>query len=250
MGGQFFLINSQWERWIGHHRSDPSELALVVSFRVTYNRLVLSIIQVMIPPKSLGPYTMWQRLLAYLSKVNSPLRPNDYVIQMAERWATADKLAGRTIIIMGDFNKSETALKNWAEINGLYSMSRHLSTAKCGEAFASFNGTTTVKPSHIDHIYLQRGTPFALTSIGGLMNSLCTLITDHNPSWIGIQWPETPPPLTQLNPSDRILNAPDLPHDDETLALFAHSTDMHLPILLAGTPPNVSHSGTSRKAPR
>ena len=61
------------------------------------------------------------------------------------------------------------------------------------------------------------------------MNPLSTLITDHNPSWVGIQWPETPPPIAPSNPSARILNAPDLPHDDETLAIFAHSTDMHLP---------------------
>jgi endonuclease/exonuclease/phosphatase family metal-dependent hydrolase len=78
---------------------------------------------------------------------------------MAEKWATADKLAGRTVIIMGDFNKSDAALKSWADINGLYSLSRKLAMAKNGEPFASFNGTSTVKPSHIDHIYLQQNTP-------------------------------------------------------------------------------------------
>jgi hypothetical protein len=180
---------------------------------------------------------MWQRLSKYLSKINSPLRPDEYVIQMAEKWATADKLAGRTVIIMGDFNKSDAALKSWADINGLYSLSRKLATAKNGEPFASFNGTSTVKPSHIDHIYLQQNAPFTLTSIGGLMNPPCSLITDHNPSWAGIQWPETPPPVALSAPSARILNFPDLPQDEETLDIFADSLDMQLPIIMAGSPP-------------
>lgn len=101
---------------------------------------------------------MWQRLTAYLSRTNNPLRPEEYVTQTAERWSTADKLAGRTVIILGDFNKSDVTLKNWADINGVYSLSRKLANVKCDEAFASFNGTGTVKPCHIDHIFLQRDT--------------------------------------------------------------------------------------------
>jgi hypothetical protein len=104
MGGQLLLINRQWEKWAGHHRSDPSGLALVVGLRITYRRTVLSIIQVIVPPKSPGPHTMWQRLTTYLHKTRSNLRPDDYVIHAAERWAAADKLAGRTILIMRDFN--------------------------------------------------------------------------------------------------------------------------------------------------
>jgi hypothetical protein len=68
---------------------------------------------------------------------------------------------------MGDFNKSITALSDWARINGLSSMSSHLTTSKAGKQFATFNGTSTVKPSFIDHIFLQTGTAFSLTSVGG-----------------------------------------------------------------------------------
>jgi hypothetical protein len=114
-----FLISSQLEKWVGHHRSDPSSLAQVVGVRINYNTSVLSIIQVMIPPKSSGPHTMWQRLLRFLAKTKNPLRPDAFVIQTAERWAAADKLAGRVVLIMGDFNRSAASLEEWSKINGL-----------------------------------------------------------------------------------------------------------------------------------
>jgi hypothetical protein len=38
MGGQIFLIDRQWEKHVGHHRSDASGLALVTGIRITYNR--------------------------------------------------------------------------------------------------------------------------------------------------------------------------------------------------------------------
>ncbi len=82
---QFILIDRQWEKWVGHHRSDPSGLSLVVSIRLTFNQSSLTIIQVMVPPKSPGPHTMWQRLLHYLSRTNNPLSPDAYVIYTAER---------------------------------------------------------------------------------------------------------------------------------------------------------------------
>lgn len=103
MGGQLILIDKQWEKWAGHHRTDPSGLAIVVvGIRLTYSRTVLSIIQVMVPPKSPGPHTMWQRLSQYFERTKSHLhQPGEYVIHTAERWAAADKLAGRTVLIMG-----------------------------------------------------------------------------------------------------------------------------------------------------
>jgi hypothetical protein len=58
MGGQLLIIDRQWEQWAGHHRTDPSGLALVVGLRITFRSSSLSIIQVMIPPKSPGPHTM------------------------------------------------------------------------------------------------------------------------------------------------------------------------------------------------
>jgi hypothetical protein len=160
MGGQLLLINSQWEKWVGHHRSDPSGLALVVGVRITYNTSILSVIQVMIPPKSSGPHTMWQRLERFLDKTKNPLRPDAFVIQTAERWATADKLAGRVVLIMGDFNRSAASLSEWGSINGMSSWSVPLAKSKIGSTFATFNGTSTVKPSHIDHIFLQQDTQF------------------------------------------------------------------------------------------
>ncbi len=49
---------------------------------------------------------MWQRLTTFLAKTKNPLQPDAFVFQTAERWAASDKLAGRTVVIMGDFNKS------------------------------------------------------------------------------------------------------------------------------------------------
>jgi hypothetical protein len=237
MGGQLILINRQWEKWAGHHRTDPSGLALVVGLRLTYNTSVLSIIQVMIPPRSKGPHTMWQRLLQYLSKHDNPLQPDEYVIQTAERWAASDKLAGRVVLIMGDFNRSYATLSDWAAINGLSSMSRQLAASKPGCPFATFNGTSTVKSSLIDHIFLQRDSPFFLNSVGGLMHPLFSLITDHNPSWVGLIWPETPPKLLDTVPSPRILNSPDLPNDGESYDLFAYELDAKMYAIMAGSPP-------------
>jgi hypothetical protein len=97
---------------------------------------------------------------------------------------------------MGDFNKSYHSLREWAAVNDLYSLSRNLFEARPGDNFASFNGTTTVKPSLIDHIFLQERTPFTLNSAGGLMHPILSLVTDHNPTWVGILWPETPPANT------------------------------------------------------
>ncbi len=182
MGGQVFLINRQLEKWVGHHRSDASGLSLVTSIRITFNRSALTIIQVMVPPQSSGPHTMWQRLLHFLTTTNNPLMPDAYVIQTTERWAAADKLAGRAVAIMGDFNRSTASLASWAAINDMSSLSPQLATAGPGHGFASFNGTSSVKPSLIDRIFLQRKTSFALTSVGGLMNPLFTLVSDHNPS--------------------------------------------------------------------
>lgn len=118
---------------------------------------MLSIIEVMVPLKSPGPHTMWQRLLKYLKKSNSHLRPDEYVTQTGHgrqisRQNSARKISRQN---MGDFNMSIAALSDWSIINRLISMSRELSTAKPGSYFASFNGTSSVKPSHIEHIFLQ-----------------------------------------------------------------------------------------------
>ena len=149
---------------------------------------------------------MWQRLLKYLSTTGNPLQPDEYVIQTAERWAAMDKLAGRVVFIMGDFNRTNTTLSDWASVNGLSCLSRKLETSKPGFPFATFNGTSTVKASLIDHLFLQKDTSFSITSIGGLMHPLLTLVTDHNPSWVGVVWPETPPTRIDTTPSPRITN--------------------------------------------
>lgn len=59
------------------------------------------------------------------------------------------------------------------------------------------------------------------------MNPILTLVTDppRNPSWVGIQWPETP---TTITPSPRITNAPDLPQNEEVLFNFSYSLDLRL----------------------
>lgn len=239
MGGQLIILNVQWEKWAGHHRSDPSGLSLVVGIRITYNGFSLSVIQeVMVPPKSPGPHTMWQRLSKYLAKTtNSALRPDEFVIQTAEKWAVKDTLAGRTVAIMGDFNKSYASLASWAAVNYLTSLSRDLYMARPGDNFTSFNGTTTVKPSLIDHVFLQDGTSLTLNSVGGLMHPTLSLVTDHNPLWARITWPDNPPLPTSADPSPRIVNALDLPEDEETRDIFSCSLDSKLEFIMAGSWP-------------
>jgi hypothetical protein len=97
--------------------------------------------------------------------------------------------------------------------------------AKNGSTFASFNGTSTTKPSLIDHILLQANSPFQLTSIGGTMHPRISDVTDHNVIWAGIQWPETPPLLRKYTQSTRITNNPDLPTDKATIQLFKDKLD-------------------------
>jgi hypothetical protein len=82
---------------------------------------------------------MWQRLLRFLDKTKNPLRPDAFVIQTAEKWATADKLAGRVVLIMGDFNRSAASLEEWSSVSGLSSWSTPLARSKIGSTFATFN---------------------------------------------------------------------------------------------------------------
>jgi hypothetical protein len=96
----------------------------------------------------------------------------------------------------GDFNKSYASLTSWAAINTLTSLSRDLYLARQGDNFASFNGTTTVKPSLIDHIFLQDGTPFTLNSAGGLMHP--TLLLSRITIPPGLEF-SGPTPLPHLN---------------------------------------------------
>lgn len=53
------------------------------------------------------------------------------------------------------------------------------------------------------------------------MHPLLTLVTDNNPSWIGIVWPETPPKRLATTPSPRITNSPDLLNEGETYDIFS-----------------------------
>jgi hypothetical protein len=85
--------------------------------------------------------------------------------------------------------------------------------------FASFNGTSTTKPSLIDHIFLQAHPSFKLTSIGGTMHLQLSDVTDHN------EWPETPPSLRKYSRSTRITNNPDLPTDKATIQKFKDNLD-------------------------
>jgi hypothetical protein len=109
--------------------------------------------------------------------------------------------------------------------------------ARPGDNFASFNGTTAVKPSLIDHIFLQDTTLLTLNSVGGSMHPTLALITDQNPTWVGIQWPDNPPSPTLMEPSKRIINAPDLPADEEVRDIFAQSLDSKLEFIMAGSWP-------------
>ena len=58
------------------------------------------------------------------------------------------------------------------------------------------------------------------------MNPLLTLVTDHNPTWVGIEWPETPLTSISRDPSPRIQNIPDLPQNEEVLERFGHLLDL------------------------
>jgi hypothetical protein len=57
------------------------------------------------------------------------------------------------------------------------------------------------------------------------MHHLFSEVTDHNPIWTGIQWPETPIALPRHSSSVRITNHPDLPTDKDTLTIYAEALD-------------------------
>ena len=86
MGGQFFIVDRQWAKWAGHKRVEPSGLALAASIRFTYGRHALTIIQVMVPPYSKEPLSMWVRLKAFLRERGSPDNPRQYVMNTISRW--------------------------------------------------------------------------------------------------------------------------------------------------------------------
>jgi hypothetical protein len=212
---------------VGHHRSDASGLALVTGIRIVYNKSELSIIQVMVPPPSTGPFTMWTRMKKYLQTKAIQLSPAEYVMHTAERWAIADTLAGRGVIIMGDFNRPLARMTSWASKHSMDSLGSHLSTARRnGQHFGSFNGTSRVKQSLIDHILLRKSDDFKLTSIGGTMHPRISELSDHNPIFVGIQWPESPRLLRKHSVSKRITNHPDLPENKRTTEEFSETLDV------------------------
>lgn len=93
---------------------------------------------------------------------------------------------------------------------------------------------STIFRNFFDHIILQQDTPISLTSAEGLMNPSLTLLTDHNPAWVG-----TPHPVSTFQPSPRITNAPDLSQID-TLTRFASNLDTQTKVLMTGSPPIVA----------
>ena len=69
------------------------------------------------------------------------------------------------------------------------------------------------------------------------MHPLLSLVTDHNPTWVGILWPDTPPTPRMVDPSPRIINAPDLPADEEVRETFTQSLEDRLEFIMAGSWP-------------
>jgi hypothetical protein len=128
---------------------------------------------------------------------------------------------------MGDFNKPHSRLSDWAELNDLSSLSDHLLIPKAnGVVFASWNGNGKAAPSLIDHIFLSMSKWFKITSIGGTMHPLLANVTDHNIVWIGLFWPDTPPPIMpKHSQSVRITNYLDLPVDPKMLEKFSIALD-------------------------
>jgi hypothetical protein len=125
---------------------------------------------------------MWTRLSNYLKSIHSFLKPDEYVMTAANTWATADRLAGRGVLIMGDFNKCLSKLTPWASINSLDTLDDKLRVPKPdGIPFSSYNGTSTTHSSLIDNIFFQTHPHFELTSIGGTMHPLFSEVTDLNP---------------------------------------------------------------------
>lgn len=80
MGGQMLIIDRQWEPWITSKKSDESGLCLVVSVEINFQEQSLVIIQVMVPPPSLGQLTMWSRICMYLENAGIKKTPRDYVL--------------------------------------------------------------------------------------------------------------------------------------------------------------------------
>ena len=113
MGGQFFIVDRHWAKWVGHKRVEPSGLALVASFRLTYKTRTLTIIQTMVPPYSKEPHSMWVRLKAYLASRGATENPRQYIMNTISRWHLSELVAGRPTIILGDFNQTADKLASW-----------------------------------------------------------------------------------------------------------------------------------------
>ncbi len=58
MGGQFFIVDHHWAKWVRHKRVEPSGLALVATIRFTYAHTTLTVIQAMVPPYSKERYLL------------------------------------------------------------------------------------------------------------------------------------------------------------------------------------------------
>jgi hypothetical protein len=95
MGGQFFIIDQHWAKWVGHKRVEPSGLALVASIRITYANTTLTVIQAMVPPYSKEPFSMWNRLKLYLEARGSTDTPRQYIMNTLSRWHLSELISGR-----------------------------------------------------------------------------------------------------------------------------------------------------------
>ena len=60
-------------------------------------------------------------------------------------------------------------------------------------------------------------------------------LSDHNPIFVGVQWPESPRLLRKHSESKRITNHPDLPGDKGTTEEFSMALDATVSKIAFGT---------------
>jgi hypothetical protein len=225
MGGQFFIVDYHWAKWVGYKRVEPSGLALVASIRFTYAHTTLTVIQAMVPPYSKEPFSMWTRLKAYLEARGSPETPRQYIMNIISRWHLSELVSGRPTVILGDFNQTADKLTTWQTQHDLarahhniHQITQHLPPRPLC-TYERSNSRT-----HIDHIFHSHLGPIQLTQIGATDHPHILEKTDHYPIWIGLLWPD---PLTYTSTpptSPPIVNRPDISTDDPTAVQSFTST--------------------------
>jgi hypothetical protein len=169
----------------------------------------------MVPPPAPGQYTMWSRITKYLADNGIRKTPRNFVLDTASKWNINALSKGKKVILMGDFNRTHSQLKQWQEDNNLQRAHAKIDIAQYhpGREMCTYLRNSTTR-SHIDHIFHSTLEPLTVTSVGAIDHAHVHEKTDHFPIWICINWEGYMPMQVDHESSPPIKNQPDIDMDD------------------------------------